>query len=57
MKVESVVSGLTDYWKQFPIFNSKSLLVYSKESGFISMYHNFENGIKIHFDLIEIIQK
>ncbi len=57
MKVESTVTGLTDYWKQYPIFNSNSLLIYSRESGFIMMHHNFENGIKIHFDLIEIIQK
>ena len=57
MKVESTITGLSDYWKQYPIFNSNSLLIYSRESGFIMLHHNFENGIKIHFDLIEIIQK
>jgi hypothetical protein len=54
--VESKVTNLSDYWKQYHIFDSKSVMIFSKESGFIMMHHTFENGIRINFDLIEIKQ-
>ena len=54
LEVDSKITNLSEYWKQYHIFDSKSKLIFSNERGFVKMHHTFENGIKIQFDLIEI---
>lgn len=54
INAESTITGLSDYWQNYPIFNSKTYFLFSKERGFLKIYIEFENGIKVNFNLVKI---
>jgi hypothetical protein len=57
VQTTSEVTGLSEYWQNLRIHNSTCEAVFSKELGFVKMHHTFENGIKIQFDLIKVVNK
>ena len=57
VNIESEVTGLSDYWKKYHMHNSTCEGIFSKEYGYIKLHYLFEYGIKIQFDLIDIIEK
>lgn len=57
-KVYATSSGdYNDYKESLKIYDSTLDAIFTKEYGFIKMHYNFENNIKIQFDLKEVVYK
>jgi hypothetical protein len=54
ISAKSKITNLTEYWKNYPIFDSKTYFLFSKKHGFLKIHTEFENGIKVIFNMVKI---
>jgi hypothetical protein len=50
------IGEIKEKFKQEKIYNSTFNAIFTKEYGFVSIHYEFENGIKIKFDLEKIVR-